>query len=228
MSSMGSGGSDARRRRLRVGHYISAVSDVGIDFVLFDLGGVLIELGDVSSLQELAVAVGSDDEWHHRLSSSWVRRFERGECSAAEFSAGAVSEWGLEVTPERFLEIFRDWPIGPYPGTAELLAAVQRSVQIGCLSNTNAMHWEHQMSSWPVLQMFDFRFLSFELGMGKPDEAIFQAVADRLPFEKDRILYFDDVGVNSDAAQSFGFRSETVRGLDEVRAKLSEVGFLLA
>lgn len=202
------------------------MSDAAIDFVLFDLGGVLIELGDVSSLQELTVSVGSEDQWQRWLSSAWVRRFERGECSASEFSAGMVSDWGLEIAPERFLEIFRDWPVGPYPHAAELLAAVQRSVQIGCLSNTNAMHWEHQLSSWPVLEMFDFRFLSFELGVGKPDQAIFQAVADRLPFRKDRILYFDDVAVNADAARSFGFRSETARGLAEVRVKLCEVGLL--
>jgi glucose-1-phosphatase len=134
--------------------------------------------------------------------------------------------WGLDVAPERFLEIFRDWPIGPYPGTPYLLAEVQQSVQIGCLSNTNSMHWDHQTSLWPVLDMFDFRFLSFKLGLAKPDEAIFHAVAERLPFRRDRILYFDDVAVNSDAAKSFGFRSEQVRGIDEVRTALREFGVL--
>jgi glucose-1-phosphatase len=201
---------------------------VDIDFVLFDLGGVLIELGDVSSLQEIALPVGNQEQWHQWLSSPWVRRFEMGECSATDFSAGVVSEWGLDVAPERFLEIFRDWPIGPYPGASELLAEVQQSLQIGCLSNTNSMHWEHQISSWPLLETFDFRFLSFELGLAKPDRAIFQAVADRLPFRRERILYFDDVVANSDAARSFGFRSERVQGLGDVRRVLGEVGVLTA
>ncbi|HVA10442.1 MAG TPA: HAD-IA family hydrolase [Acidimicrobiales bacterium] len=151
---------------------------------------------------------------------------QKGQCSATEFSAQVVAEWGLDVAPERFLEIFRDWPIGPYPGTSELLVEVQQSVQIGCLSNTNSMHWDHQTSLWPVLDMFDFRFLSFELGLAKPDEAIFHAVAERLPFSRDRILYFDDVAVNSDAARSFGFRSVKVRGIDEVRTALREFGVL--
>ncbi len=202
------------------------MTDFGIDFVLFDLGGVLIELGGVASLQELAASVGSVETWHEWLSSPSVRTFEKGECSATEFSAQVVSEWGLDVAPERFLEIFRDWPIGPYPGASELLAEVQRSVQIGCLSNTNSMHWEHQTSSWPVLDQFDFRFLSFELGLAKPDRAIFQAVADLLPFRRERILYLDDAAVNSDAARSFGFRSERVRGLAGVRKVLGEVGVL--
>jgi glucose-1-phosphatase len=204
------------------------VTAFGIGFVLFDLGGVLIELGGVVSLQELAVTVGNEETWHQWLSSSSVRTFEKGECSATEFSARMVSQWDLNITPERFLEIFRDWPIGPYPGASELLAQVRRSVQIGCLSNTNAMHWEHQTSSWPVLDMFEFRFLSFELGLAKPDRAIFQAVADRLPFRKERILHLDDGAANSDAARSFGFRAERVRGLAEVREVLAEVGVLAA
>ena len=202
------------------------MTNSGVDFVLFDLGGVLIKMGDVSSLQELAAVVGNEEEWHRWLASPWVRRFEKGECSASEFSTGVVSEWALDLAPERFLEIFRDWPIGPYPGTAEVLAEVKRWVPIGCLSNTNTMHWEHQTTLWPMLDMFDFRFLSFELGFAKPDQAIFRAVADRLPFSRDRILYLDDVAVNSEATRSFGFQSRQVLGIDEVKRELSEVGVL--
>ena len=207
-------------------YYVSSVTNPGIEFVLFDLGGVIIELGSVSSLQEMAASVGDEEHWHQWLATPWVRRFEKGECSATEFSTQVVAEWGLDVAPERFLEIFRDWPIGPYPGASDLLHEVQQSVQIGCLSNTNSMHWDHQRSLWSILDMFDFRFLSFELGLAKPDDAIFHAVADRLPFSRDRILHFDDVAENCDTARSLGFRSVQVRGLDEVRTALRKFGVL--
>ena len=105
-------------------------------------------------------------------------------------------------------------------------AKVQQSVQIGCLSNTNSMHWKHQTSLWPVLDMFDFRFLSFELGLAEPDEAVFHAVTERLPFSRDRILSLDDLAVNCDAAGSFGFRSKQVRGINEVRTALRRFGVL--
>jgi glucose-1-phosphatase len=202
------------------------MSDCEVDFVLFDLGGVLIELGGVVALEELAGVIGDDDVWFRWLASPWVRRFERGECSAIEFSTGFVSEWELDISPERFLDLFRDWPIGPFEGTAEILTETRQSVPIGCLSNTNSLHWDHQFSHWPVLGLFDFRFLSFELGMVKPDEAIFQVVADQLPVGRDRVLYLDDVAINSDAARSFGFRAEQVRGIDEVRSVLLDLGLL--
>jgi glucose-1-phosphatase len=202
--------------------------DREVEFVLFDLGGVLIELGGVASLQELTEAVSDETMWHRWLTSPWVGRFERGECSESEFSTGFVEEWQLDMSPQRFLDIFRDWPIGPYPGTAELLVEVQQSVPIGCLSNTNSMHWTYQTSQWPLLDLFDFRFLSFELGLVKPDAAIFQAVADQLPVRREHILYFDDVDLNAEAAHSFGFRSEHVRGIDEVRTVLLDIGLLAA
>jgi putative hydrolase of the HAD superfamily len=202
------------------------MSDNEVEFVLFDLGGVLIELGGVTSLQELTQSVGDEIMWHRWLTSPWVRRFEKGECSESEFSSGFVKEWQLDLPPQRFLDIFRDWPIGPFPGAEELLVEVKQSVPIGCLSNTNSMHWNYQISQWPILGLFDVRFLSFELGLVKPDVAIFEAVSDRLPVSRDRILYLDDVALNADAARSFGFRSEHVRGIDKVRAALLDAGLL--
>lgn len=200
--------------------------DRQIEFVLFDLGGVLIELGGIATLQELTGYLDDEALWHRWLTSPWVRRFEKGECTESEFSTGFVEEWDLDLRPQRFLDIFREWPIGPFPGAEELLAEVRQSVPIGCLSNTNSMHWSYQTSEWPLLNKFDVRFLSFELGMVKPDAAIFEAVSDRLPVSRDHVLYFDDVALNVDAARSFGFPSEHVRGIDEVRAVLLDVGLV--
>jgi glucose-1-phosphatase len=202
------------------------MSTPDVDVVLFDLGGVLIELGGVAYLQTMAGIADDEAVWQKWLTSPWVRRFEAGQCSADEFSGGVVSEWHLPVTPDRFLEIFRDWPVGPLPGSSELLADVQRRVPIGCLSNTNTLHWDHQFARWPILGMFDYRFLSFDLGLVKPDRSVFKAVADRLPVGADRVLFLDDNVLNSDAARSFGFLSERVRGVEEARQVLEDVGVL--
>ena len=134
--------------------------DGAFDFVLFDLGGVLIELGGVATMQGLTGIALDDELWMRWLTSPWVRTFEKGECSADAFAVGIVTEW-IGLTPGEFLEVFRDWPIGPFPGAPDVLDEVQRSVPIGCLSNTNALHWDHQSAAWPMLGLFDRRFLSF-------------------------------------------------------------------
>jgi len=201
------------------------VLETRIDYVLFDLGGVLIELGDLAILQARTGFGGDQAEWLGHL-DPWLARFETGRCSASDFASGVVADWGVETTPDQFLEVLMDWAIGPYPGTSELLAELQNTVGIGCLSNINAMHWQDQSERWPVPTTFDDHFLSFELGVRKPDRAVFQAVADRLRLHPDRILFIDDVAANVAEARAFGFRAEQVRGVDGAIRALQEVGLV--
>jgi HAD superfamily hydrolase (TIGR01509 family) len=77
-----------------------------------------------------------------------------------------------------------------------------------------------------VVGSFEFRFLSFELGLVKPDRAIFETVAGRLPAEPHRVLFLDDNVVNVEGATDFGFRARHVRGIDEARRALVDAGVL--
>ena len=196
------------------------------DLVLFDLGGVLIELSGVGAMRELSGTASDDALWARWLSCPWVRAFERGDCSPAEFAAGMVSEWELSVTPEVFLDAFRDWPVGPLPGAEELVARVAEVVAVGCLSNTNALHTMEQFSRWPIFDLFRPRLLSHELGLLKPDRDLFDRVAELVGIEARRILFLDDNLINVEGARSAGFAAEHVQGVDEARRALTAAGVL--
>jgi glucose-1-phosphatase len=195
-----------------------------IDIVLFDLGGVLIDFGGIDAMKELSRIADDELLWHRWLSCPWVRRFERGQCSDAEFAAGMVDEWKLDVTPEDFLDQFQSWLGGPLPGAEVLLDDVRRTHPAGCLSNTNALHWDQNFARWPILEAFDFRFLSFQLGVVKPDRDLFERVAELLPVSADRVLFLDDNLVNVEGAREFGFVAAHVRGVDEARRALVDNG----
>ena len=98
----------------------------------------------------------------------------------------------------------------------------------GCLSNTNALHWDHNFARWPILDAFDFRFLSFELGFVKPDRDLFDRVAQLLPTPPNRVLFLDDNALNVDGATAAGFAAVKVRGVDEARDALVAAGVLNA
>lgn len=203
------------------------MGDASIDVVLFDLGGVLVELSGVSTMRELA-GLGDDDElWRRWLSCEWVSRFERGGCSTDDFANGVVADWALPVTPTEFLELFAGWPVGPYEGSCELVEAVGTVGRVGCLSNTNAVHWDGAFSGWTrLLDGFDDVFVSFELGLVKPDAAIFDEVARRLATEPSRILFLDDNVINTEAALRAGFRAQRVAGPAQARSVLVDEGVL--
>ena len=197
-----------------------------IEVVLFDLGGVLIDFRGVEPMKELAGIAHDDELWRRWLSCRWVRSFERGDCSADEFATGVVDDWDLALEPRAFLDAFRSWPGGPLPGADTLVEQVRRAVPAGCLSNTNALHWEEQFARWPILDAFEYRFLSFELGIVKPDRALFDRVAELLPAAPGRVLFLDDNAINVEGASAAGFVAMQVRGVDDARDALVATGVL--
>ncbi len=94
------------------------------------------------------------------------------------------------------------------------------AVAIGCLSNTNALQWQANYDATPITDAFDFRFLSFELGMVKPDREIFEEVAARLPVPPGHALFLDDNAANVTGARASGFVARHVRGVDAARRAL--------
>lgn len=197
-----------------------------IDVVLFDLGGVLVELGGVAPMMQLAGITNDDELWRRWLTCRWVRTYERGECSADDFAAGVINDWDLSVDPQAFLEAFRKWPVGPLPGAEELVHRVRARVPIGCLSNTNGLHWDENFGRWPLLEAFDYQFLSFELGVVKPDRELFDRVAELLAVPPDRVLFLDDNLINVEGATAAGFVARHARGVDEARDAVVTAGVI--
>jgi len=197
-----------------------------VDLVLFDLGGVLIEVAGVRAMLELTGIESEEELWRRWLTCRWVRRFESGGCTGAEFAAGVVADWQLELSAAAFLEAFRDWPTGPLPGAAELVTQTRASAATGCFSNINALHWHGHIAAWPLAGLFDHRFLSFELGVLKPDVAAFAQVADLLEVPAERVLFLDDNAVNVAGAAAAGFQAARARGVGEARQRLIDAAVL--
>ena len=199
-----------------------------IELVLFDLGGVLVELGGVAAMQELAGMESEDELWRRWLECQWVRSYERGECTPDEFAQGVVDDWQLTATPAAFLESFAAWPIGLYPGAEDLVRRTREHVPVGCLSNTNSGHWDEHFGTWPIKDLFDFTFLSYELGVLKPDRELFDRVAQLVPAPPERVLFLDDNLINVEGAIDAGFAAARVKGVAEAEQALVAAGVLPA
>ena len=201
------------------------MADDEIGLVLFDLGGVLMQVSGVAEMAR-QTGIGSEEEvWTRWLGCEWVRRFERGRCSVEEFAHGIVADWGLDTSPATFIDSFSRWPDGLYPGAAELVGEVHALTSVGCLSNSNALHWSEQVA-WGMAAWFDHVFLSHEMGLIKPDPEVFHHVADVVGLEPGRITFLDDNRLNVDAATKAGFTAHHVRGVEEARDALVEHGLL--
>ena len=195
-----------------------------VDVVVFDLGGVLAEFGGVARMRALSGIDDDEELWRRWLTCEWVRRFERGTCSAEAFASGVVADWELAVTAEDFLAEFGEWLVGPLPGAEELVAQTRASVPVAVLSNTNEVHWRAGARDWPLLELFDRAFLSFEIGMVKPDPEIFGHVVSALDTRPDRVLFLDDNRLNVDQAREVGMQAVRVVGVSQARDALVAAG----
>jgi len=197
-----------------------------VEFVLFDLGGVLVRLGGVRAMQRLAGIESDEELWHRWLTCRWVRSFERGMCSTDEFAAGMVADWDLATTAEEFIEQFRVWPEGLIDGAELLVEAVATCARVGCISNTNALHSSQVAQMGRLMGLFEVSFLSHELGLVKPDRELFDHVAAVLGVAAGRAVFLDDNAANVAQATAAGFVGRQVRGVDEARLALVELGVL--
>jgi len=192
--------------------------------LLFDLGGVLIQSSVFEHLNRLLPDCDDGSDIKSRwLNSHSVRQFERGETSPEAFAERFVDEWGLALTPQAFLAEFVSWPRNFFPGARETLSELRKSHRVGCLSNSNPLHW----STFSDLEaMFDISLFSHLIGLIKPDRDIFALAVSECDVAPEQIYFFDDCAANVRSAQSFGMNAFQVDGFDSLKRVLQSNGLL--
>lgn len=197
-----------------------------IKVVLFDLGGVLVELGGIHHWKMLVRETDEREIWRQWLSCPVVRAYETGQCSTEEFADGMVERHELELSPEEFINTFAAWPRGLFPGARDVVLGVVDHVQVGCFSNTNELHWKGQHEWNHIQNLFDLHFLSYLMGHAKPDRAAFVHVAGKLGCQTGEIFFLDDNKINVDGARACGINAHVTKGPENARQVLAEHGLM--
>lgn len=199
-----------------------------IRVLLFDLGGVLIELNDLSTLLQL-----NDSEmpvnklWSDWLSSPAARAFEMGISTKEQFADKYIEETNLPIKRNEFLNAFTQLPKGLYPDTHRLIDRCRDRYFIACLSNTNAIHWHRLTHEMGIDGMFDQHFASHLTGKLKPDRESFEHVLQSLNCDPPSILFLDDNEMNVKAARSVGIIAYRTQGAQEAEKILEKMGILI-
>ena len=213
------------------------MTDNAIQLVCFDLGRVLIRIGDswaeACAAAGVAPAVTTMDGPTRQTFLHIVAAHETGELDESGFAERVAALTGAE--PDGALAVLTGWLRGAYDGAAELIEALSdRPVQTACLSNTNACHWRLMTggegpNALP-LDRLDHRFASHLIGRRKPDPAIYQHVERATGVAPGSILFFDDSPENVHAAGQRGWRGHTIEHpgdpVRQVRRQLDRLGLL--
>jgi|KBSMisStaDraftv2_1062788.scaffolds.fasta_scaffold65005_3 glucose-1-phosphatase len=196
-----------------------------IDTILFDLGGVLIELAGVEQMLAWSPGLGDTHElWRRWLHSPAVRRFETGGATEEEFAAAIVGEFDLPVSADEFIAAFTHWPRALFPGATALLTELKPRFRLASVSNTNTLHWRRFRDEWALDGHFHHNFPSHRVGRLKPDAEYFHHVLDALDAAPHTVLFVDDNAINVDAAARAGLTARRVAGPQGVREELALLG----
>lgn len=195
--------------------------------LVFDLGGVLIDYRGVESLHALSTGrVGAEEFTRFWSDSRWAGALYQGRCSPEEFARGVVGELSLSCTPEKFLEAFRGWLHGPFPGAFDLLRELRSRYRVACLSNTNQFDVQRLDEELRLREHFDQCFFSNEIGLRKPDPRCYRHVIDGLGVPAIEIAFFDDNPEYVAGASAVGMQAFHCVGFDQLRTKLRELAVI--
>ena len=117
-------------------------------------------------------------------------------------------------------------------GRAETLAMLawqmaikQRGLLTAIVSNMGGFVHEHMVRELDWLSRFDVLVWSYQLGVAKPDPAIYIFALERLGTRPEETLFIDDKRENVETAVAMGMKGMIFSNVEKLRLDLVELGF---
>ena len=196
-----------------------------IDAVIFDLGNVLVAVDEGRGADRLAARTGKTrqqiDEYAHR--TPHAMNLALGKLTRQQFFETVARDLAFDGTYAEFAAIWSEifTPIESMIALAKLLKGrVPRLI----LSNTNAIHMDYVFERFPFVHDFDGHVLSHEVGLLKPDPAIYKHTLEKHGLTPARTVFIDDMAVNVEGAQLVGLHAIQFCDVDKTRAELTKLG----
>jgi putative hydrolase of the HAD superfamily len=178
--------------------------------VVFDLGNVLLPIRLDLTYAAFAnyTSYYSPEEIRYitEQEALWVP-YESGLESCDQFRDRLRSRFQMECTDEEFDHAFSDLLLDFPADVVELIQEVKINFPIYLLSNTSKIHSDRFLTNESLFTEFDRVHLSYEMGVSKPDQVIYQQVVDSNQLHNQRVVFFDDNQANVQSARKFGWEA---------------------
>lgn len=199
-----------------------------IEAVIFDLGRVLVNI-DLDPLRKKLSASGNLSEGQSVIEkvrdNDWIGQLNSGQITLEEFHRMLCEtydyHWSFEEFTEGWCSIF-----SPNPEMEELVRELDGRIPLGLLSDTDSRHWEYIQQHYPIVEAFKRPVLSYQVGVCKPDPAMYMAAAESVGALPNRCFYTDDLYKNVEGAWAAGMTAVVFRDAGQIRKELKNAGIL--
>ena len=189
--------------------------DKKIRNIVFDLGGVLVDLdfkAAINGLQKAGFA-NVKEQLQAFNREGIFQKFELGEMSADEFRSAIRENSTVSLTDEEVDGLWNAMLLEVPREKLELILHLRGKYMVYLLSNTNSIHWDYVCKNafnyrgFRVNDYFEETFLSYEMHLAKPDKAIFEKVLEEANLLPEETLFIDDSEANCKAASELGIHT---------------------
>lgn len=189
--------------------------------ILFDLGNVLLHYNHQLVVTAVsAMCAVSREQFEEETAVSHA--FGTGQINGRDFYHYLIRHNGLQASYADFAKAFC---IQPRRDETALAYASQLNarpnVQAGIISNTNDIHAQWLYTHVPELKQFHPMLLSHEVGLMKPDPAIYQLALAQSGCTAQNTLFVDDIAANVQAAENLGMAGIVHQSWQETRRKIT-------
>ena len=179
-----------------------------INTIIFDFGDVFIDLNKHETVEKFT-KLGLPGPNEELINLNF--QFEKGLISEKDFLNGFKKY--IPDADENDIKAAWNSVIGEFPlYRLEFLQMLKGKYKLFLLTNTDCIHINHfedkvgESFSRDFYQCFDKVYYSYEMGMRKPDPAIFRELIKRHELHPQRTLFVDDKKENTDAAAALGIQ----------------------
>lgn len=202
-----------------------------IKAIVFDFGGVLINLDKQLCLDNLYKITGFDfsEMVGNYLQAGVFLRLEKGLATEQEFYDEVRKYSRFPVTDQQICDAWASFLLDVPEEKKQLLLTLRKKFCVLMLSNTNVIHVNYAMNrnfdteGHSRHDYFDKCYFSNEIHMAKPDPEIFEYILRDSGYKAGECLFLDDGEKNIEVASAMGFQTYLVKPYEDFRPLFESV-----
>lgn len=196
-----------------------------ITAVVFDLGNVLLPFDWGLAAQAIAARCRRsrrelDD---YIVTTPFGTQLAIGQLSAQRFYEIVAADLEFQGDYAAFARAYSDMFTAD-PAMVALAAALKGKLPRYILSNTNPIHIEFILSRFAFMHEFEGYIFSHEVGLEKPDPAIYHHTVRTFGLTPAGTVFIDDILANVEAARAAGWHGIHHRDAGRTRQELTKLG----
>ena len=194
-----------------------------IKAIIFDLGAVILNINYQNTIDGFAKlgVKNASSFYSKKVQNKLFNQIETGEISAEKFLRELQKETNnasINLISEAWNAMLLDLP----ENRLALIECLKKNYSIYLLSNTNSIHIdafkkEIGTTKWiKFCNLFEKMYLSYELGMRKPNTAIFKHILKEQNLKPQEVLFIDDSPQHIEGANKLGITTYHLQNGEEI------------